>query len=82
MKDLSVSSCIQVCERLLTGPMGCGAERTVPRDAPSPTPAQTGKWDLTIFSKLGSISNVKQKEFQGHGIQLDITEHIISQNVS
>lgn len=71
-----------MCERPLTGPMGCGAERTVPRDAPSPTPAQTGKWDLTIFSKLGSISNVKQKEFQGHGIPLDITEDTVSRNVS
>ena len=80
MKDRSVSSGIQVCEWPLTGPMRCGAERTVPREAPSPTPAQTGKWDLAL-SKLGSISNVKQKEFQGHGIQLDITEDSISQNV-
>ena len=80
MQDRTVSCCIQVCERPLTGPMRCGAERTVPREAPSPTPAQTGKWDLA-FSKLGSISNVKQKEFQGHGIQLDITENTVSQNV-
>lgn len=73
-------NCLQVCELPLTGPMGCGAERTVPREAFSPTPAQGRKtWESSPSQEASATGN--KNSFSRDSIQLEITEDSISQSV-